>query len=215
VVSGLAARRSLHAFARLAVPLADASRFLAAEAEAGDLDLGEGDGDDVFALASDQLALGEVLAEFLLDPPRTIWRNRFTSRSILRSIIATGTCRQRPPSRYVAATVKARVRDFPRRDKNGPAGSAEGVLQCARRRDRAFSAAEQGRIFDEVLRHLPLRVPQRLQHLSARPGAPARTADLFPGMVCAANTRSSRRSARAGWRRSTASAISRSERSAP
>src|SRR5262249_30979008 len=67
VVAGLGARRAVHALARLAVALAHAAGFLRSEAEARDLDLGERDGDDVLALAADQLALGQVLPEFLLD----------------------------------------------------------------------------------------------------------------------------------------------------
>src|SRR5207245_872375 len=67
VAAALRAGRAVHALAGLAVALAHAARLLGAEAEAGDLDLGKRDGDDVLALAADQLALGQVLPEFLLD----------------------------------------------------------------------------------------------------------------------------------------------------
>jgi hypothetical protein len=47
--------------------LAHPARLLRPEAEARDLDLGKGDGDEVLALLADELALGQVLAELLLD----------------------------------------------------------------------------------------------------------------------------------------------------
>jgi hypothetical protein len=128
VVAGLGAGRAFHAVSRLAVALADASRLLAAEAEARDLDLGEGNGDDVFALAADELALGQVLAEFLLDHATDDLAEALHVAIDLAQHHRHRTCRQRPPSRWVAA---ARVRDFPRRDKIAPAGRERAVLQCA------------------------------------------------------------------------------------
>src|SRR4030095_12641319 len=69
VLAGGRAGRSLHGIAGLTFALADASRLLRPEPEPGDLDLGEGDGYEVLPLLADELALGQVLAELLLDDP--------------------------------------------------------------------------------------------------------------------------------------------------
>ena len=55
--------------AGLTIALADAAALLVAEAEARDVDLRDGDRDEVLAFAPDQLALRDVLAEVLADPP--------------------------------------------------------------------------------------------------------------------------------------------------
>ena len=91
------------------------------------------------------------LRNSFLITPWTIWRKRFTSRSILRSIVVIGPARPR----------EASVRDFTRRDKIG--AGRQAVLQCAPIREAR-----------EVLRHLPLRLSQRVQHLSQGPGRAAR-----------------------------------------
>src|SRR5580704_3765667 len=72
LVAGLAAAVGVgialaQAVADVALPLPDAAPILAAEAEPGDVDLRQGDGDQVLALAADQLALRDVLAQVLLD----------------------------------------------------------------------------------------------------------------------------------------------------
>src|SRR5205085_2035185 len=55
--------------ADLAVSLADAALLLRAVLEAGELDLREGDRDEVLALLPEELSLGDVLAQLLLDLP--------------------------------------------------------------------------------------------------------------------------------------------------
>ena len=67
VLARLGPRLRLERLARLALTLTHAAHFLLAKTEPGDLDLREGYGDDVLALPADQLALGQVLPEFLLD----------------------------------------------------------------------------------------------------------------------------------------------------
>ncbi len=57
------------AVADVARPLPDPAAVLAAEAEARDVDLRQGDGDEILPLAADQLALRDVLAQVLLDLP--------------------------------------------------------------------------------------------------------------------------------------------------
>ncbi len=52
--------------ARLALPLGHAT-LLPAEAEARQLDLGDGDRNQVLPLAADQLSLGQVLSQVLPD----------------------------------------------------------------------------------------------------------------------------------------------------
>ena len=56
-----------HRVAGLAVALACATLLLVAEAEARDIDLRDGDGDEVLALPPDELALRDVLAQVLPD----------------------------------------------------------------------------------------------------------------------------------------------------
>ena len=56
-----------HRIADVAVALTDAALLLVAEAKARDVDLRNGDRDEVLALSSDQLALRDVLAEVLPD----------------------------------------------------------------------------------------------------------------------------------------------------
>ena len=58
---------AVHGIALVALALADAARLLLREAQARDLDLRQRDGDDMLTLLADELALGEVLAEVLLD----------------------------------------------------------------------------------------------------------------------------------------------------
>src|SRR6185503_4130946 len=67
VLAFVEARIAAQGVAGIALSLTHAARGLRTEADARDLDLGERYGDDVLALAADQLALGEVLPEFLLD----------------------------------------------------------------------------------------------------------------------------------------------------
>src|SRR5262249_53811862 len=57
------------AVADVALPLPDAALVLAAEAEARDVDLRQRDRDLVLALAPDELAVRDVLAQVLLDLP--------------------------------------------------------------------------------------------------------------------------------------------------
>jgi hypothetical protein len=61
------ARLAAEARARIALALPHAAQLAGAEAEARDLDLGQRDRHQVAALAADQLALGHVLPEVLLD----------------------------------------------------------------------------------------------------------------------------------------------------
>jgi hypothetical protein len=67
VLAGSGARSALHRVAGLSFTLAHPARLLRPEAEARDLDLGKGDGDEVLALLADELALGQILAKLLLD----------------------------------------------------------------------------------------------------------------------------------------------------
>jgi hypothetical protein len=55
--------------ADLPLPLPHAPLPLVAKAEAGDVDLRQGDGDHVLPLAADHLSVGDVLLEVLLDLP--------------------------------------------------------------------------------------------------------------------------------------------------
>ena len=61
-------RQAADRIAGITVALAGASLLLVAEAEAGNVDLGDRDRDDVLPLAADELALGDVLPEILPDP---------------------------------------------------------------------------------------------------------------------------------------------------
>src|SRR6185436_8918511 len=67
VLAFIQSRLAVQRVAGLPLALAHAARGLGAEADAGDLDLRKRDGDDVLPLAADELALGQVLAELLLD----------------------------------------------------------------------------------------------------------------------------------------------------
>src|SRR5262249_45728410 len=53
----------------VAVALTDAAALLVPEAEAWDVDLGDGDRDEVLAFAADQLALRDVFTEILANSP--------------------------------------------------------------------------------------------------------------------------------------------------
>src|SRR6185436_11186476 len=166
-------RRALHAFAGLAVALADAAGFLAAEAEARDLDLGKGNGDDVLALASDQLALGQVLPEFLLDHAAD------DLAEPLHVAIDLAQHRRHRASR----PMKARVREFPRRDKIGGRRAAcysarqpRGTARFPQRSEDAFSTMK----YCDTCRSA---YPNDFS-TCPRDQAPLRaTADLVPGMV--------------------------------
>ena len=124
VVAGLGARRSVHALAGLAVALADAARFLASRSGSAGSRSGGGDGDDVLALAADQLALGEVLAELLLDHAADDLPEPLHVAIDLAQHRRHRACAPAAGGHHRGSVAdEVRVRDFPRRDKIAPGGA--------------------------------------------------------------------------------------------
>ena len=85
----LLALLAAHRIAGVAVALAGAALLLVAEAEARDIDLRNRDGDEVLALAPDQLALRDVLAKVL---PDLAANDRAEPRVILIDLQGHRTC---------------------------------------------------------------------------------------------------------------------------